>query len=83
MISSSQTRDEVGEFLIGEVSDDDHELIAEGAIFYWSVGYEIARSKQRSTVSTIRFRRLNFWKRPQMERALERAKNLADWFDQD
>ncbi len=83
LISSTQTRDEIGDFLIGEVSDDDHELIAEGAIFYWSVGYETARSRQRSTVSTIRFRRLHFWKRPQMEQALERAKDLAAWFEQD
>lgn len=83
LISSSQTRDEIGEFLIGEISDDDHELIAEGAIFYWTVGYETARSKQRSTVSTIRFRRLHFWKRPQMEKALERAKSLTDWLEQD
>ena len=79
VISSSQVRDEFADFTFDEVSDDDHELINEGSLFYWSVGYEIAASKQRSTVSTVRFRRVHVWKRPQIEKALIRAKSLTAW----
>lgn len=82
VVSSTHDQDELAEFAIDEVSEDDHPLITEGAIFYWSVGYEIAVSRQRSTVSTIRFRRVHLWKRSNIEAALNRAESLTTWLSQ-
>ena len=47
---------EVAEFDTEEVSLDDRKLISEGAIFYWSVGFE-NRNGQISKQSLIRFKR--------------------------
>ena len=41
-----------------EVDEDDHFLVGEGAVFYWSIGYREAKGEQRTRVSIIRFQRL-------------------------
>lgn len=81
-IVSSTTRecgDETAEFTFDELSDDDKELVAIGAVFYWSVGYQVEPSAQRSTVSNIRFRRLPVWTRKELEAAENKAKELSQW----
>jgi hypothetical protein len=60
--------DERATFSIEEVADPDRPLLAPGAIFYWSLGYEVVRSGTRKAVSEIRFRRLPAWSRRDIAR---------------
>lgn len=48
----------IAEFEWSDISSSDRPLCEPGALFYWSVGYEIKESGQRSRASIIRFRRL-------------------------
>ena len=66
--------DEEAEIPIEEVSEIDRGLIKAGALFYWSIGYRIRPSGQRSRESMIRFRRLPSWSSEEIERARNRVK---------
>lgn len=46
------------EFDLDEIAEDDIQLCEPGALFYWSIGYEVKAGGQRSKSSVIRFRRL-------------------------
>lgn len=46
------------EFDFAELTPSDVDLCEPGALFYWSVGYDIRESGQRSRSSVILFRRL-------------------------
>jgi hypothetical protein len=46
------------EFEVSELAIDDVPLCEPGALFYWSIGYEVKEGGQRSRSSVIRFRRL-------------------------
>lgn len=61
---------------LSEVTDDDLTLVQPGAIFYWSIGYRIERSGERSRSSVIWFRRLPAWTKNDVERAEKRASEL-------
>lgn len=50
--------DEIAEIYASEVSPSDRPLLREGAIFYWTIGYEDTPSGQRKRQSFLRFRRL-------------------------
>ena len=50
--------DEEAEFLMEEVSSCDRRLVAEGAVFYWHIGYRDGKNGQRTRAALIRFRRL-------------------------
>jgi hypothetical protein len=50
--------DEVVEVNRSEISPSDEELLREGAVFYWAIGYEDTPSGQRKRQSFLRFRRL-------------------------
>jgi hypothetical protein len=50
--------DEEAEILLEEIVSDDRDLVREGAIFYWAVGYLEKVRGQRLRASLIRFRRL-------------------------
>lgn len=52
---------EIATFPLEEVSESDRDLVVSGAVFYWSIGFEVARSGQKRRVSLIRFRRLPTW----------------------
>ncbi|MGB9498208.1 MAG: hypothetical protein ACKVE4_00335 [Dissulfuribacterales bacterium] len=54
--------DEEAEILLSEISDEDLQLIDIGAVFYWSIGYQINPSGTRIRSSIIRFRRLPVWR---------------------
>lgn len=73
---SNATTDEVGEFEIKEIPDDDKELFKLGATFYWSVGYEMKNS-QVSKRSFFRFQRLPNWNSIEIDNALDRANDLS------
>ena len=72
--------EELGDFTFAEVSDDDRSLIAEGAVFYWSIGYRVEQWGQRSTESAIRFRRLPVWTERELQSARRRAMEQVNWF---
>ena len=58
----SETR-ERAEFTFAEISEDDQFLVAPGAMFYWSVGYQINEYGGRMSASTLRFQRIRHWTR--------------------
>lgn len=61
---------------LSELSEDDLPLVAPGAVFYWSVGYRVEQSGERSRSSVIWFRRLPAWTESDIERATIRASEL-------
>ena len=74
--------DEKADILISEVSEDDLPLVVPGAIFYWTIGYYVAKSRQRKRESVIRFRRLPEWTTDEIvaaEREAEKSINLLGW----
>jgi hypothetical protein len=48
-------------FSFDDINETDQHLIAEGAIFYWSIGYKRTISGGREKVSILLFRRLPAW----------------------
>lgn len=73
---------EVATFWMSDVSDSDGELVAIGAVFYWSMGYRIRPWKQRERSSFLRFRRLPVWTRTDLERARTQANEWAHLLDE-
>jgi len=65
---------------IEEVSEEDVPLLAEGAVLYWTIGYEQTLTGQRKRVSIIRFRRLPSWTRKDIARLKERVGELDELF---
>lgn len=61
---------------LSELSEDDLPLVQPGAVFYWSVGYRVDQSGERSRSSVIWFRRLPAWTEQDIERARQRAVEL-------
>lgn len=75
---TSSGLDEEAEFSLAEVSEDDRELLAPGAVFYWNIGYNDSPSGQRTRVSVIRFRRLPAWSEREIEDAERKAEQLGE-----
>jgi hypothetical protein len=48
---------EAVQFDVRDVSEYDRSLLAEGAVFYWSIGYRDSVAGQRERFSTLRFAR--------------------------
>lgn len=71
---------ETAEFTFDEISDDDQLLVKLGAMFYWSVGYQIDEFGGRVTASILRFKRIRHWTRKELELARERSSKYSDWF---
>ena len=67
--------EEDAEFDLSEVSQDDLQLVAGGAVFYWSIGYLSDPTGRRRTVSEIRFRRLPAVTPEEYAKALTAAKD--------
>ena len=68
---------------IKEVTSDDLPLLAEGAVFYWSIGYADFPGRPRLRISEIRFRRLPSWSQKEIDSSKEKAKRLAKRFATD
>lgn len=79
----AESPEEMATFSVDQVSADDLKLLAPGAVFYWSIGYETKPSGQRTLVSKIRLRRLPVWTRRDLKRVEERAKSLERVFGHD
>jgi hypothetical protein len=61
---------------LDEVSQHDMPLLREGAWFYWTIGYRIDSSGQRSRQSVVRFQRLPTWSLEEIERARAAAESV-------
>jgi len=62
---------------LDEVADADRPLVEIGAVFYWSIGYQIEPHGTKRLASTVRFRRLPVW----TQRDLQRVEQEAREFD--
>lgn len=58
------------------ISQEDHKLVEEGAVFYWTIWRETDRFGKRETGSEIRFRRLPAWTESDLKRAEDEAVKL-------
>ncbi|WP_131679668.1 hypothetical protein [Metapseudomonas furukawaii] len=63
-------------FDIGEISSIHHDLLKEGALFRWSIGYQRQKGGTRSKVSSLVFRRLPAWSARDIERSKKEADDL-------
>lgn len=71
---------EIVEVAIEEVPEEDRPLLVEGAVFYWSIGYETSPGGQLKRMSEIRMRRTLRW----TERTLKQvAKQAGELFELD
>lgn len=73
---------EQSEFTLNEVSDEDRALLAPGAVFYWTVGYQTTQSGQRKIESEVRFRRLPAWSNSDFDELDRRASALDAFFSE-
>jgi hypothetical protein len=72
---NTRSTDEVGEFDLTDISQEDKELLSIGAAFYWSVGLA-NQNGQIEKKSLIRFQRLKPWTFEDYEKALLNAEML-------
>lgn len=73
--------EEVAEFEVAEVFEDDRSLLEPGAVFYWDIGY-LETPGGRRRASEIRFRRLPAWTQEELDAAKKEAaefRGLVDW----
>ena len=68
---------------LDEVPESDKALVAVGAIFYWSIGYERSVHGQKRSVSEIRFRRLPTWTKRELADLRREAEEMVQFFKQD
>ena len=69
---------EIAEFAIKDVSSYDKELIKNGAIFYWSIGYDFNLGQVTRT-SMLRFKRsVNYITSELFDKALDEADKLLE-----
>lgn len=75
---SEELPDEEAELTLDEITTDQRSLVREGAVFYWTIGYEESPSRERARKSIIRFRRLPAWTPKELKAAEEEAERLRD-----
>lgn len=75
--AEQQLATEEADFAIEEVSDSDLDLLREGALFRWAIGYETAPSGSKKRVSQLVFRRLPKWTEREIKQADRRAAELV------
>jgi hypothetical protein len=66
---------------LSEISESDLSLLAEGAKFYWSIGYRDTPGGQRERISTLRFARQAPVDEAEVERIFEEADRLAAFLE--
>jgi hypothetical protein len=69
--------EEVAEFPLSDLSDDNRVLLKEGAIFRWVIGYLRSPGGNKRRVSEVTFRRLPAWTKKDLESARSKATKLA------
>jgi hypothetical protein len=75
--TNDQNPPELGEFECAEVSPSDIPLLAEGARFYWSIGYTDTPGGQRQRVSELRFARRSRLTESEISLILEQADTVV------
>jgi len=75
--TNSRNPPEQVELDLEEVSESDLPLLAEGATFYWSIGYRDTPGGQRQRISTIRFARHPRLKEADVQQIFSQADLLA------
>jgi hypothetical protein len=79
-LTDNTSNREVVEIYFGEVAEQDKPLIAPGAVFYWSVGYDTSRAGSLVRASEIKFRRTPRWTNRRLEKIRKEAKLMAEKF---
>lgn len=69
--------EEETKFELAEVSPNNRELLKEGAIFRWSIGYERLKGGTKKRSSSIVFRRLPAWSKREIEKSRKEAELLV------
>ncbi len=69
---------EEADFDLEDIADPDRDLLREGAIFRWTIGYETAPSGSKKRVSQLVFRRLPKWTRNEIAQADRDADDLLN-----
>jgi hypothetical protein len=76
----SRRPNEFGDILLSEVDDDDLSLLVPGAVFYWTISYNMTRKSVKTRQSTIRLRRVPHWTRERLDQLLASDDPVADFF---
>ncbi len=76
--SPAEGNEERAEFYLDDVSPDDMELLRQGAIFSWIIGYRDQLFTPRERVSSIVFRRLPAWSRKDLREARETGRTISN-----
>lgn len=74
---------ETAQFTLEEISEDDVDLVRPGAIFYWSIGYQVDKFGRRSTQSSLRFKRGKFWTRKEQDQIAQNPIVDLEWLKSD
>ena len=70
---------EIVEVAIDEVPEDDRSLLVEGAVFYWSIGYETSPGGQLKRMSEVRLRRTPRWTKRSLQQAKKQAEEMFEF----
>jgi hypothetical protein len=62
---------------LSDISPVERETLKEGAIFRWTIGYEISKRGQRKRTSQIVFRQLPRWTHDELNSALKKGEDRA------
>lgn len=73
---TNEGTEEEAVFDIGEISSIHQDLLKEGALFRWSIGYLRQKGGTRSRLSSLVFRRLPAWSARDLERSKIEAGDL-------
>lgn len=74
---TSQNAEEEAEFPLEEVSEEDKQLLVQGALFYWDIGYR-DNFGQRERISSIRFQRMPAWRVKDLEASKIKAAYIRE-----
>lgn len=80
-LTNDRSLEEYVEFSFSEVNEDDIKLINEGAIFYWTIGYHVSSSGQKTRSSLIRFRRLPAWSKNAIDQREKKVNQILRILD--
>jgi hypothetical protein len=81
MTRQEHTATEEADFDFEDVSDPDRDLLREGAVFRWTIGYETAPSGSKKRVSQLVFRRLPKWTKKEIAQSDRNADELLNGID--
>ena len=70
--------DEEADFSFDEITHGDLNQIKEGAVFYWTIGYQYSRTGQKTRMSHIRFRRLPVWSDEEIRNSRSEGLGIAN-----